>query len=217
MLIFMLNSIINNIEVFFNTYGAWAVFFGGVIEQIIVPLPASLIVLTSSVITLKGVDLSVTSLGVLIFNIVIPASIGITIGSLVFYIMAYKAGIPVIEKIGRYMGFGAEDVQEVENKFKESRYEHLFIFVARCLPIIPSVAVNIFCGLIKYNFRNYIVITFLGTSVQIFFWGLLGWFSGNIYLLVKSQISFIDNLVTVMIVMIILYFILKKNREKIKI
>ncbi|RJS48703.1 MAG: membrane-associated protein [Methanobacterium sp.] len=213
----MLNSIINNIEVFFNTYGAWAVFFGGVIEQIIVPLPASLIVLTSSVITLKGVDLSVTSLGVLIFNIVIPASIGITIGSLVFYIMAYKAGIPVIEKIGRYMGFGAEDVQEVENKFKESRYEHLFIFVARCLPIIPSVAVNIFCGLIKYNFRNYIVITFLGTSVQIFFWGLLGWFSGNIYLLVKSQISFIDNLVTVMIVMIILYFILKKNREKIKI
>lgn len=217
MLIFMLNSIINNIEVFFNTYGAWAVFFGGVIEQIIVPLPASLIVLTSSVITLKGVDLSVTSLGVLIFNIVIPASIGITIGSLVFYIIAYKAGIPVIEKIGRYMGFGAEDVQEVENKFKESRYEHLFIFVARCLPIIPSVAVNIFCGLIKYNFRNYIVITFLGTSVQIFFWGLLGWFSGNIYLLVKSQISFIDNLVTVMIVLIILYFILKKNREKIKI
>ncbi len=217
MLIFMLNSIINNIEVFFNTYGAWAVFFGGVIEQIIVPLPASLIVLTSSVITLKGVDLSVTSLGVLIFNIVIPASIGITIGSLVFYIIAYKAGIPVIEKIGRYMGFGAEDVQEVENKFKESRYEHLFIFVARCLPIIPSVAVNIFCGLIKYNFRNYIVITFLGTSVQIFFWGLLGWFSGNIYLLVKSQISFIDNLVTVIIVLIILYFILKKNREKIKI
>ncbi|GAB6055618.1 DedA family protein [Methanobacterium movens] len=213
----MLNSIINNIEVFFNTYGAWAVFFGGVIEQIIVPLPASLIVLTSSVITLKGVDLSVTSLGVLIFNIVIPASIGITIGSLVFYIIAYKAGIPVIEKIGRYMGFGAEDVQEVEIKFKESRYEHLFIFVARCLPIIPSVAVNIFCGLIKYNFRNYIVITFLGTSVQIFFWGLLGWFSGNIYLLVKSQISFIDNLVTVMIVLIILYFILKKNREKIKI
>ncbi|MEW6010915.1 MAG: VTT domain-containing protein [Euryarchaeota archaeon] len=213
----MLNSIINNIEVFFNTYGAWAVFFGGVIEQIIVPLPASLIVLTSSVITLKGVDLSVTSLGVLIFNIVIPASIGITIGSLVFYIIAYKAGIPVIEKIGRYMGFGAEDVQEVENKFKESRYEHLFIFVARCLPIIPSVAVNIFCGLIKYNFRNYIVITFLGTSVQIFFWGLLGWFSGNIYLLVKSQISFIDNLVTVIIVLIILYFILKKNREKIKI
>lgn len=217
MLIFMLNSIINNIEVFFNTYGAWAVFFGGVIEQIIVPLPASLIVLTSSVITLKGVDLSVTSLGVLIFNIVIPASIGITIGSLVFYIIAYKAGIPFIEKIGRYMGFGAEDVQEVENKFKESRYEHLFIFVARCLPIIPSVAVNIFCGLIKYNFRNYIVITFLGTSVQIFFWGLMGWFSGNIYLLVKSQISFIDNLVTVMIVLIILYFILKKNREKIKI
>ncbi len=213
----MLNSIINNIEVFFNTYGAWAVFLGGIIEQIIVPLPASLIVLTSSVVTLKGVDLSVPSLGVLIFNIVIPASLGITIGSLVFYIIAYKAGIPFIERIGRYMGFGVEDVQEVENKFKESRYEHLFIFIARCLPIIPSVAVNIFCGLIKYNPRDYVIITFLGTTVQIFFWGLLGWFSGNIYLLVKAQISFIDNLVTVIIVLVILYFILKKNRAKIKI
>ncbi|MBU4534943.1 MAG: VTT domain-containing protein [Euryarchaeota archaeon] len=213
----MLNYIINNIEVFFNTYGAWAVFLGGVIEQIIVPLPASLIVLTSSVITLKGVDLSVSSLGVLISNSVIPASLGITIGSLVFYIIAYKAGIPFIERIGPYMGFGAEDVQEVENKFKESRYEHLFIFMARCLPIIPSVSVNIFCGLIKYNPRDYVIITFLGTTVQIFFWGLLGWFSGNIYLLVKAQISFIDNLVTAIIVLVILYFILKKNRAKIKI
>ena len=210
----MISSIIKFVELLILNYGPWAVFWGGIVEQIIAPLPASIIVLTTSIITLKGVNLSIDSLTTLLFNIVIPASLGITMGSLFFYITAYKIGEPFIERSSKYLGFDMEDVAKVENRFKKSDYGNLSIFLARCIPIIPSAGVNIFCGLIKYKFRNYVLITFLGTMVQVFFWGVLGWFSGNIYMLWKRQLSFLDNLATLIIIIILIYLIIRNKKQK---
>jgi membrane protein DedA with SNARE-associated domain len=210
----VLSSIITSLESFIINNGAWAVFWGCILEQIIVPIPASLIVITTSIITLQGVPLSLNSLGTLLIKIAIPASLGTTIGSLFYYYLAYKLEKPFIERTGKYLGVSMEDVVDIEKRFKESRFEDLSIFLARCIPLIPSIAINLFCGLIRYDLKKYLLTTFFGSLVQISAWGLLAWGFGNIYLTLEGQLSMLGNIVTLIIIILVLYYIIKKRREK---
>lgn len=212
----MLSYLTSSFESFIISYGSWAVFLGCILEQIIVPIPASLIVISSTFIIMKGTAFSFASVGTLLIKIAIPASMGITLGSLVYYSLAYKLGTPFIERAGKYMGVSLEDMANVEKQFKKSRYDELFIFLARCFPIIPSIAINLFCGLIKYDLKRYILTTFSGSMLQIVGWGLLAWFSGNIYLILEDKISLLGNIVALIILLAVIYFIIKKRREKIK-
>ncbi|MDD1763310.1 MAG: VTT domain-containing protein [Methanobacteriaceae archaeon] len=210
----MLSSIITSLESFIINNGAWAVFLGCILEQIIVPIPASLIVISSSIIILKGVSPSISSLGVLLIKIVIPASLGTTIGSLFYYYLAYKLEKPFIERTGKYLGVSLEDVADVEKRFKESHFDDLSIFLARCIPIIPSIAINLFCGLIRYDLKMYLITTFFGSLVQIFAWGLLAWIFGNIYQALEDEVAMLGNIVTLIIIIVVLCYVIKKRREK---
>lgn len=210
----MLSSIVNSTESFIISNVSLAVFLGCILEQIIVPIPASLIVLSSTFLVMKGASLSVASLGTLIIKIVIPASLGITIGSLVYYTLAYKLGRPFIERTSKYLGVSLEDIDNIEKQVDESRYDDFFIFLGRCFPVIPSIAINLFCGLIRYDLKKYLITTFAGSAVQIFGWGLVAWFSGNLYLALEDKISFLGNVVLVIIVVVVVAFIINKRRKK---
>jgi membrane protein DedA with SNARE-associated domain len=210
----VLYFILTSLESLIINNGAWAVFWGCILEQIIVPIPASLIVVTTTILTLKGVPLSLDSLGTLLVKIVIPASLGTTIGSLFYYYLTYKLEKPFIERTGKYLGVTIEDVVNIEKRFKESRFDDLSIFLARCVPIIPSIAINLFCGLIRYDLKKYLLITFFGSLVQICGWGLLAWVFGNIYLTLEGYLSMLDNIIALIIIVLVLYYIIKKRRDK---
>jgi len=210
----MFREIISISESFIISNVSWAVFLGCILEQIIVPIPASLIVLSSTFIILKGTSFSIAAVGTLMVKIVIPASMGITLGSFVYYTLSYKLGTPFIERTSKYLGVSVNDVADVEKKFKESRYDDIFMFLARCFPVIPSIAINLFCGLIRYDLKKYIITTFFGSAVQIFGWGMLAWFSGNIYLILEDKISYMSNIVMGIIIVVVIYFIIMKRRER---
>ncbi|HII83371.1 MAG TPA: membrane-associated protein [Methanobacterium subterraneum] len=210
----MFREIISISESFIISNVSWAVFLGCILEQIIVPIPASLIVLSSTFIILKGTSFSLPAVWTLLVKIVIPASLGITLGSFVYYTLAYKLGTPFIERTSKYLGVSVSDVLDVEKKFKDSRYDDIFMFLARCFPVIPSIAINLFCGLIKYDLKKYIITTFLGSAVQIFGWGMLAWFAGNIYLILEDKIAYISNIVTGIIIVAVICFIIMKRRGK---
>ncbi len=210
----MFKELISISESFIISNVSWAVFLGCILEQIIVPIPASLIVLSSTFIILKGTSFSLAAVGTLMVKIVIPASLGITLGSFVYYTLAYKLGTPFIERTSKYLGVSVNDVADVEKKFKESRYDDIFMFLARCFPVIPSIAINLFCGLIRYDLKKYIITTFFGSAVQIFGWGMLAWFSGNVYLILEDKISYMSNIVMGIIIVAVIYFIIMKRRER---
>jgi len=210
----LLSSILTSLESFILNNGAWTVFLGCIMEQIIVPIPASLIVVSTTVIILKGAPISIDSLWILLVKIAIPASLGITVGSLFYYYLAYKLEKPFIERTGKYLGVSMEDVAGAEKRFKDSRFDDLFIFLARCVPIIPCIVINIFCGLIRYDLKMYLITTFFGSLVQIFAWGLLAWLFGNIYLALEGSVSMLGNIVTLVIILLVLYYLLKKKMEK---
>jgi membrane protein DedA with SNARE-associated domain len=211
----MLSTITSSLESFIVTNVSWAVFLGCILEQIIVPIPASLIVLTSTFLVMQGASFTLVSLGTLIFKIVIPASLGMTLGSLVYYVLAYKLGKPFIQKTSRFLGVSVEDVENVEKQFKGNRYDDIFIFLARCFPVIPSIAINLFCGLIRYDIKKYLITTFSGSAVQILGWGLVAWLFGSLYQVLENSISFLGNIVLVIIVLaVVVFLIMNKRRHK---
>ncbi len=195
-------------------YGALGVLFGSILEQIIAPIPSSIVVLGSSFFIMKGNPLSFDAIGRLYFNVIFPAALGITLGSLVYYYLSYRIGTPFIERSGKYLGVSVEDVQKVEKRVEESRYDNLFLFAARCIPIIPSIAINLFCGLIKYPLKKYLVITFFGAMIQATILGIVGWQLGNAYLVYVNNINILTDIITVIIILVILYYVFKKRREK---
>lgn len=208
----MFNSTLEFAQSFIVSNASWTVFLGCIVEQIVVPIPASLIVLSTTFLVMQGASFSLESLLTLIIKIVIPASLGITIGSFFYYFLAYKLGKPFINRTSRFLGVSVEDVDNVEIQFKESRYDDIFMFLARCVPIIPSIAINLFCGLIRYDLKKYVLTTFLGSAVQILGWGLVAWLSGNLYRTLESNISFLGNIVLAIIVMAVVGFIIYRKK-----
>jgi len=209
----MFNSILAGLEGFVVSYGPWAVFGGSILEQVVTPIPSSLVVLGASFFMMKGVALSIGSLETMFLNISIPAALGVTLGSLLYYGISYKIGIPFVQRAGKYLGVTVDDLEGVERKVKASKYENLFLFAARCVPVIPSIAISLFCGLIRYNPRNYLLITFFGALVQASILGIIGWQFGNFYLTISERLSFIDNIILVIIVLFVVCFVFTKRRQ----
>jgi len=210
----MFSSTLSSLEGFIISHGALAVFTGSILEQIVTPIPSSLVVLGSSFIIMKGTVLSAGSLEMMFFNITLPAALGVTLGSLLYYGICYKIGTPFVERAGKYMGVSVEDLENVEKRVKESKYENLFLFAARCIPVIPSIAVSLFCGMIRYNPRKYVLITFSGALVQASILGIIGWQFGNFYLTISESLSFIDNLILVIIILAVIVLIIRNKRDK---
>jgi membrane protein DedA with SNARE-associated domain len=208
----MFTSILEFTESFIISNASWTVFLGCILEQILVPIPASLIVLSTTFLVMQGASFSIESLLTLIVKIVIPGALGITIGSFFYYYLSYKLGKPFINRTSRFLGVSVEDVEKVECQFKESRYDDIFMFLGRCVPIIPSIAINLFCGLIRYDLKKYILTTFFGSAVQILGWGMVAWLAGNLYQTLETNISFLGNIVLVIIVFIVVGFIIYRKK-----
>ncbi len=206
-------SIITILEQFFLNYGILGVFLGSITEQIIAPIPSSIVVLGSSFIIMKGLTFSSSTLITLFFKVSVPAAAGVTLGSLFYYFISYKIGLPFVERSGKYLGVSVEDIQNVEERVKKSKYDYLFLFGARCIPVIPSIAVNLFCGLIKYPLKNYLVVTFFGALIQATILAIVGWQLGNVYIKLVDEISFLNDIIAIIIVLAIVGYIIKKRRE----
>ncbi len=147
----------------------------------------------------------------LFINIVLPAALGVTIGSLFVYAIAYFAGKPFLERWGKYLGISWEDIEKAENRFEKSNSDALVLFGVRAIPIIPSVAISAFCGFIRFNIKKYLIITFLGTLVRAFILGFIGWQFGSLYQTAANEISYIEEIsLAIIIITTISYLIYKK-------
>jgi membrane protein DedA with SNARE-associated domain len=211
----MLETIITQLQAFFIDYGAIGVFLGSIIEEIIAPIPSTIIIIGSSFFILEGQSIGIESIMTLIFNVSIPAGVGMTIGSLFIYGLCYYIGKPFITKWGKYFTIRWEDIEKTDEKFKEQTRDELILYAVRAIPIIPSVAISAFCGVIRYDIKKYIIITLLGGLTRATILGFLGWQFGNFYQEISDQISFLEEIAVIAIVIIIIgYIIFNKRKSK---
>jgi membrane protein DedA with SNARE-associated domain len=184
-----------------RSHGILAVIIGVFVETVIVPIPSPLIMMAAGAMLITSSSLA----SVLLMAIMISIVAGLTqiIGSLLLYIPSYYLGKPFIMKFEKLHGVSWDEISEFEKKFN-GRGQRFTIFLLRAIPIMPLSIVSALCGLLKVNFKDYALYSFLGTILRNFCLILLGWFFKEAY--VTSAMSF-DNIESIIMIVIVLLIV----------
>jgi len=211
----MITNIVMLLEKFVVPLGGMGVFLAGVVEEVFVPIPSAAILLGSGFIFLKG-PLTISLVGTLFFTVVIPATLGLTLGSLFIYGLAYKGGKPFLEKYGKWFTVSWADVEAVNAKFQTGKYDEWSIILVRVFSIIPSVLIAVFCGVTRIPLRKYIMLTLVGAFFKALFLGIVGWQVGGLYIKYAELIGNIERSVLLILVVGILAFLIyRKYKSKV--
>ncbi len=200
------------------SWGATGVFAGSVIEEVISVIPSALVQLGAGFFMLQGMETSLSSVIFLFTHVALPASLGLAIGSLVFYAIGYMGGKPIIEKYGKFFTVSWDMIEKFEDKFSHTTKDEFAFFIARTIPAIPSVVLSTLSGVIRMNLFKYTLLSFLGTIPRAFVLGFIGWKLGNSYTSLAGSLGTIENIILVCITLgvgaFLLYRLLKKKSSK---
>lgn len=212
----MIEQIISFIEKVLIPYGPWGVFLASFMEEVIAPIPSSIILLAAGFIFLGDLDFSLVFLKNLFLIIVIPASIGMVLGSLFLYGIGFISGRPAIVRFGKYFGLSWEDVERAEEKFNNSKIDEISLYLLRALPVVPNTAVSALCGLVRYPIYKYIVYSFLGLATRALVLSIIGAEVGGLYNDYSQYFEVIEKyvLATLALVAMVFIFILFRRKKR---
>jgi len=196
--------------------GAGGVFLASVAEEIIAPIPSSLVMMTAGFLFISG-PASMASILKLIFYVAVPAGVGVAVGSLLIYGIAYWGGKVFLDKWGKWIGLNWGDVEKMRLKFENSKRDELAVVGARIIPFVPSVAISAFCGFIRMRLWKYLALTFIGMFLRALAMGAIGWQVGNVYYKYAETISRFEKLGLLLIMAgFIIFIAILFSRRKIR-
>jgi len=210
----MISQIISFAENLFRLYGAWGVFLASIIEEIIAPIPSSLVIMGAGFFLMDGMPINLSSFLYILLIVILPATFGVTIGSLFIYGLAYFAGKPFLKKYGKYVGISWSAIEAAEIKFSARRSGSLTIFILRVIPIIPSSIVSALAGLVRFPLIKYLIFTFLGTLIRATIFALIGFQSGSLYKTYAVKIDLAENFIIIGLFIILMAYILHRIFKK---
>ena len=197
--------------------GFMGVFLGSVIEEVIAPIPSALVVVTAGIAFVTAETLAGISSQLLWF-VVLPSALGVTLGSLVIYYLMLYLGKPFVERWGMWFGLKWSDIEKIENKYKEGNADWILVFVLRVLPVVPNVAINAFAGFTRVPLKTYISATFFGLLIRNTMIGLIGWKVGDLYLEYTAVFQRFEKAIIVLLIIGViaypLYVYIKERRKK---
>ena len=104
--------------------------------------------------------------------------IGNTVGSVIGWLIGFYGGRPLIEKRGRWLHLGPENVDRAEKWFE--RWGDWAVFLGRVTPVVRSF-VSIPAGVARMPLLRFTVLTFLGCVPWCFGIAGAGWALGSRY------------------------------------
>ncbi len=102
----------------------------------------------------------------LLVFVAVPVGVGSALGSIPLYVLAYFGGKPVIEKCHKYLHFSWQDVEKVKHYFKGTWYDEIIFLLLRCIPILPSIPLDITAGILRMRFLPFLVLTVAGSIIR---------------------------------------------------
>ncbi len=177
----MIETVITFIEHTLVPYGALGVFVGSVIEEIVAPVPSTLVLLASGFLFLQASSFSLDYVSTLLFTVAFPAAAGMTIGSLVIYGIGYVSGKPALDRFGKYFGVSWTDVSAAQERFSGTVQDEITLVVLRSFPLVPNTVLNALCGLIRMPLPKYVLLSFVGFFIRALVLGFLGGQVGDVY------------------------------------
>ena len=147
-----------------------SVFLLSILEEIIVPIPAPILLFSAgSLIQERG--------GILPYLLFIAmiAALGKTIGTWGIYVIADKAEHFIFSKYGKVLGVSSKQIDGIRKYFTGTWRDLILLFVLRAVPVIPTAHVSAFCGIITFQLRKFLIVTYFGLLVRQFFFLYIGY------------------------------------------
>ncbi|MCC6198740.1 VTT domain-containing protein [Candidatus Nomurabacteria bacterium] len=170
--------------------GALGVFLASVIEEIIVPIPSTIIQTGAAFLFLSGHSFSMQSIGIFLFKIVLPTAAGATIGTLMLYGLAYWGGLPFIQRWGKYFFVTESKIRQAHDTVLSHRSLLWGFCILRFIPLLPNALITAGAGFLRIPFWSYLWTTFIGIFVRALYLGITGWLTGEAYQSLDVQRSF---------------------------
>lgn len=196
-----------------HTYGAFGVFILAFIQELIPPIPSTVVTTAAGFLFFGGTEVTLAGLKSLFWYVGLPIAGGLSIGALVVYGVVYAAGKPVVEKWGKYAQVSWDDIEKLRKYMRGHVWDEALLFAARATPIVPSVVINIFCGVVRWNPVTFFILTFLGTIIRAMWMGFLGWELGSLFLKYAAVSGQVERLVIVVILAGGLIFLVRRRKR----
>jgi membrane protein DedA with SNARE-associated domain len=146
------------------------VMLGGLVEEIIAPIPSPL------VSTLAGSITVTKNLGFpYLLWICALLTFSKTIGAWIFYVIGDKLEDVAIPRLGRYIGVRHDDLERFGARFRGSWKDELTLLGLRSIPVMPSTPISLVCGILKIRLRTFLVATYVGFYIRNLTFLLLGY------------------------------------------
>jgi membrane protein DedA with SNARE-associated domain len=190
------------------------VFILAFIQELIPPIPSTVVTTAAGFLFLGGTEVTISGLQSLFWYVGLPIAAGLSVGALIVYEVVYAVGRPVVERWGSYAQVSWDDIERLRKYMRGHVWDEVLLFVARATPIIPSVVINAFCGVVRWNPVTFFVLTFLGTVVRAMWVGFLGWELGSLFLKYAAVSSQVEKLVIAIVLAGALMFLVRRRKMK---
>lgn len=211
-----MTQILNSILAMVQTHGSLAMFIGGLIEQIIVPIPSPIITMSGGAFLILGNNSFFTTLWEIITKVSLPYSLGALIGTSLVFLVAYFGGRPIIDKFGRYVGIKWSLIEKIRSDFQKSIADELFIFISVIIPVVPVSLISGFCGAFRISPSKFYPVMFPALIIRSIILAFLGFQMGEAFTGLANGLDKIESLLTVVGAGLILGFLFLKREKWLK-
>lgn len=172
------------------------VMVGGIVEEIVAPIPSPLVSVLSGTIT-QSQKLGLPYL----LWICLLATFAKTLGAWIFYWLGDKFEDIAVPRFGKYIGVSHEDLEKFGGYFKGTWKDTVVLLLIRAIPVMPSTPISVLCGVLKIRTSAFLLSTYIGFYIRNLTFMLIG-YSGLSAL--DSLMSGIDTTETVLKIGIVL-------------
>jgi membrane protein DedA with SNARE-associated domain len=189
----------------YGAVGYLGVMIAMAIESAMIPLPSELILpyagfLVSDPSQIEPLTRSPWSFWI----VVIVATIGNTLGSLIAYAIGAWGGRPFLERYGKYLLIRPHEIETAERFFE--KYGAATVFFSRLLPIVRTF-ISFPAGVVRMPLRTFIVYSTAGA----FLWSILLVFAGTVlganWEAIRHALQPFDLLIAVAFVLLVALFV----------
>lgn len=204
----------NFITSLLNNLNYPTIFFLMMLESTVVPVPSELVV-SPAAYHAAGGNLNM-------WLVVLFATLGADLGATINYVVAFYVGRPVIyrfanSRLGHLCLLNQEKVEKSEKYFDD--HGKLATITGRLIPGIRHL-ISIPAGLAKMHYGHFLLYTTIGAGVWNIILAALGWYLHTI--VPEEQLhdkileygDYIKYGIIAIVLLVILYFIVKKQIEK---
>jgi membrane protein DedA with SNARE-associated domain len=205
MLAFIDRIVIPFLDSLYGAVGYLGVLIAMAIESAMIPLPSELILPYAGFLISDPTKLEPLTHGPWAFWIVVVvATVGNTIGSLIAYAIGAWGGRPFLERYGRYLLIRQHEIELAERFF--DKYGAATAFFSRLLPIVRTF-ISFPAGVARMPLRTFIAYSTAGA----FLWSILLVYAGTVlgsnWVKIREALQPFDLLIAVGVVALVVLFV----------